>query len=395
MKRKATVSRRTFLKAANAIVAAPYVIPSGVLAVPGRIGVGERIRIGHIGWGGRSRGLYRELDGLRAKGETESIAVCDVDENRLAGALKDMPGATPYRDYRRLLERKDIDAVVIGTPDHWHGVQTVHAAECGKHIYVEKPACCTIEEGQAMIAAAQQGRRRRASRLPGPFAAGGLSDAPLPGERRDRKGAPRGVLPLSESRRQEPRAGQRAARVSRLGLVAGPASLAPLQRALPAGHFPLADGIRRRADSRSRSARHELCHVVDGTGRCGACHDRGYRHASHPRAVGRRRADASEVHVQEPGLDDDVDPNAQRAIASGRGADEGRTKGILQDQPARLWGDLPRRAGNVHALGRRRRYLGGAQSTQLDPARRRRTCTAAPGTWKTGSRECERARRRL
>lgn len=156
MKRTTSLSRRTFLKTANALVAAPYVIPSGVLAAQGRAGANDRVIVGHIGWGGRSRGLYHELGALREKGETQSVAVCDVDESRLAGALKDLPKATLYRDYRHLLQRKDIDAVVIGTPDHWHGVQTVHAAECGKHIYVEKPACCTIEEGQAMVAAANK-----------------------------------------------------------------------------------------------------------------------------------------------------------------------------------------------------------------------------------------------
>ncbi len=158
MKRNASISRRSFLKAANTILAAPCMIPSGVLAGPGRAGANERILIGHIGWGGRSRGLFRELGHLRDQGMTASVAVCDVDETRLAGALNDVPKATPYRDYRYLLERKDIDAVVIGTPDHWHGVQTVHSAECGKHIYVEKPACCTIEEGKAMIAAANKNR---------------------------------------------------------------------------------------------------------------------------------------------------------------------------------------------------------------------------------------------
>jgi predicted dehydrogenase len=93
----------------------------------------------------------------QSRGEAEVAAVCDADENRLADALKSAgPKATPYRDYRYLLERKDIDAVVIATPDHWHAVQTVHAAECGKHVYVEKPACCTIEEGKAMVAAAKK-----------------------------------------------------------------------------------------------------------------------------------------------------------------------------------------------------------------------------------------------
>ena len=63
-----------------------------------------------------------------------------------------------YRDYRYVLDRRDIDAVIIATPDHLHAVQTVHAAECGKHVYVEKPACCTIAEGKSMIEACHRNR---------------------------------------------------------------------------------------------------------------------------------------------------------------------------------------------------------------------------------------------
>jgi predicted dehydrogenase len=97
------------------------------------------------------------LGGRARRGELNVAAVCDVDENRLANASKRAgPKAGVYRDYRYLIDRKDIDAVVFGTPDHWHGVQTVHAAERGKHVYVEKPACCTIEEGKAMVAAANK-----------------------------------------------------------------------------------------------------------------------------------------------------------------------------------------------------------------------------------------------
>ena len=153
------VPRRTFLKTAGAVAAAvgvPQVIPSGVLAAKGKKGANDRINVGHIGFGGRARGLYRELGGLRDAGEAQSVAVCDVDETRLANAAKESPGSAVYRDYRYILQRKDIDAVVIGTPDHWHGVQFVHAAECGKHVYCEKPACCTIEESKAMVAAAQK-----------------------------------------------------------------------------------------------------------------------------------------------------------------------------------------------------------------------------------------------
>jgi predicted dehydrogenase len=160
---KSEVSRRTFLKKMGAAAGvgfacgAPTVIPSGVLAAPGRKGPNDRIYIGHIGMGGRARGLWRELGALRDAGEASSVAICDVDKRSLNRTIEDnvAPGAEVYHDYRRLLERKDIDAVVIGSPDHWHGVQFVHSAECGKHIYCEKPACCTIQESKAMVAAAR------------------------------------------------------------------------------------------------------------------------------------------------------------------------------------------------------------------------------------------------
>ena len=158
------VPRRTFLKTAGAAAAAgaafgvPHLVPSGVLAAPGRKGANDRITVGHIGMGGRARGLWRELGNLRDAGEAVSVAVCDIDERSLARMAKDevAAGAGLYRDYRYLLQRKDIDAVVIGTPDHWHAVHFVHSAECGKHIYCEKPACCTIEESKAMVAAAKK-----------------------------------------------------------------------------------------------------------------------------------------------------------------------------------------------------------------------------------------------
>ena len=159
MKRTNQLNRREFLAAAGAAVSVPYLIPSGVLAAPGRVGANERITTAHIGVGGRGGGLLREIKRFREAGVTNIAAVCDVDEKRLVRALETAgAGVEPYHDYRYILQRKDIDAVVIGTPDHWHGVQTVHAAECGKHIYVEKPACCTIEEGKAMVAACNKNK---------------------------------------------------------------------------------------------------------------------------------------------------------------------------------------------------------------------------------------------
>jgi predicted dehydrogenase len=153
------VPRRTFLKTAGAAIGAAHVIPSGVLAAPGRPGANDRLTVAHIGVGGMGGYHLRDMKGRMTRGEVNIAAVCDVDEKRLQNASKVAgPQADVYRDYRYVIERPDVDAVVIATPDHWHGVQMVHAAECGKHVYVEKPACCTIEEGRAMTAAAAKNK---------------------------------------------------------------------------------------------------------------------------------------------------------------------------------------------------------------------------------------------
>ncbi len=162
MKRTNQLNRREFLAGAAvgaAGVIFPYFVPSGVLAARGRAGANERLTMAHIGVGGMGGYHLRDMAKRRDRGEVNIAAVCDADENRLANAAKTAgKGVQPYRDYRYILERKDIDAVVIATPDHWHAVQMVHAAECGKHVYVEKPACCTIEEGKAMVAAAKKNK---------------------------------------------------------------------------------------------------------------------------------------------------------------------------------------------------------------------------------------------
>jgi predicted dehydrogenase len=89
--------------------------------------------------------------------KNQAAALCDVDQNHLARAV-DMVGrkVDTYDDYRRILDRKDIDAVFIAAPDHWHGVMTVHACEAGKDVYCEKPASNTVEEGRAMVRAAER-----------------------------------------------------------------------------------------------------------------------------------------------------------------------------------------------------------------------------------------------
>lgn len=161
------VSRRTFLKTASAVAGSalvlPHLIPSRVLAAPARAGAHQRLSVALIGAGDRGTNHLTNMVDRMNKGELNVAAVCDVDEKRLEKAAQIVgPKAALdnflYRDYRYILQRKDIDAVIIATPDHWHGVQFVQAAECGKHIYCESPACVTIEEGKAMIEAARKAK---------------------------------------------------------------------------------------------------------------------------------------------------------------------------------------------------------------------------------------------
>lgn len=146
----AKLTRRNFLKRSAAAAIAPMILPTGVLAAPGRPGANERLVLGHIGLGGMGSGHLRGLSHLAG-------AICDVDHNHLARGVEIVGRKIDtYTDYRRILDRKDIDAVIIASPDHWHAVMMVHACEAGKDVYVEKPACNTIEEGQAMVRAAQR-----------------------------------------------------------------------------------------------------------------------------------------------------------------------------------------------------------------------------------------------
>jgi predicted dehydrogenase len=157
------IRRRSFLRSAGAVAAGlagfPRFVPREVLAAPGRGGANDRLTVAHIGVGGMGTYHLQNMVEKMKKGDVDVAAVCDVDESRLATASKNAgPQADVYRDYRYILERKDIDAVIVATPDHWHAVQMVHAAECGKHVYVEKPACCTIDEGKAMVKAARENK---------------------------------------------------------------------------------------------------------------------------------------------------------------------------------------------------------------------------------------------
>src|SRR5438046_10710299 len=97
------------------------------------------------------------LDALLLHKDCEIAALCDVYEPYLDAAQKKVGGkATLYHDFRKLIEQKDLDAVVVATPDHWHALQFVAACRAGKDVYVEKPLSLTIAEGQKMVAVAQE-----------------------------------------------------------------------------------------------------------------------------------------------------------------------------------------------------------------------------------------------
>ena len=120
-------------------------------------GSNETIRLGFIGVGNRGDQL---LDYFKPHSDAQVVALCDVYQPYLDFALKKTGGtAFVTKDYRQVLERKDVDAVVIATPDHWHALQCIEACAAGKDVYVEKPCSLVVAEGRAMVNAAQKYQR--------------------------------------------------------------------------------------------------------------------------------------------------------------------------------------------------------------------------------------------
>ncbi|MCL5746457.1 MAG: Gfo/Idh/MocA family oxidoreductase [Acidobacteria bacterium] len=120
-------------------------------------GAGDRVRVGLIGCGGR--GLY-VANYMRQAPGVEFAAVCDVYQPHAERAREWAGGdAGAYRDFRQLLDRKDIDAVLIATPDHWHAIPAVLACQAGKDVYVEKPLAHNVREGRAIVEAARRYNR--------------------------------------------------------------------------------------------------------------------------------------------------------------------------------------------------------------------------------------------
>src|SRR5262249_17242500 len=106
----------------------------------------ERVRLGFIGLGNRGDQV---LDAFLKHPDAQVTAVCDLSQAYMdLAAQKAATSPKQYKDYRRLLEAKDVDAVVIATPDHWHATQTIRACEAGKDVYVEKPLSLCVAEGR-------------------------------------------------------------------------------------------------------------------------------------------------------------------------------------------------------------------------------------------------------
>ncbi|MEO1618512.1 MAG: Gfo/Idh/MocA family oxidoreductase [Planctomycetota bacterium] len=144
-------TNRRHFHAAVAGTAATLATASGAAA-----SASNRVRLGVIGTANRGSQLIKAF---LPHADCEIVALCDVDSSALEKASAKVPGADTYGDFRNIIDRKDIDAVAIATPDHWHAIQTILACESGKDVYVEKPLAITVREGRAMVKAARKNKR--------------------------------------------------------------------------------------------------------------------------------------------------------------------------------------------------------------------------------------------
>ena len=153
---KTSMTRRQFLAATGMALSAPAILPSSVF---GQNAPSNRITIGVVGWGMMGPGNTQAFLNMP---DCQVVAACDLDSIPLQQAVDAVNNhyqnkdCTAYHDYREMLARKDIDAVMLAVPDHWHMLTAVDSANAGKHIYGEKPLARTIAEQQAIVKAVRQ-----------------------------------------------------------------------------------------------------------------------------------------------------------------------------------------------------------------------------------------------
>lgn len=155
-------NRRSFLQQSSALAAGAILMP-GVGLHPFRMSFSDQINIGAIGLNGMG---WADLSAALKLPGVNVVALCDVDQQVLDRRMKDLADlkidtgrVRTYSDYRKLLEQKDVDVVIIGTPDHWHALIMIEACQAGKDVYVEKPVGNSIGECRAMVAAQQKYNR--------------------------------------------------------------------------------------------------------------------------------------------------------------------------------------------------------------------------------------------
>jgi predicted dehydrogenase len=159
-------NRRQLLKSAGAAVAGamafPYIVPSSVLGKDGAVAPSNRVTMGWIGTGGQGRGLIGIFMGMK---QVQVLACSDVDDTHVAdgvGQANEHYGndaCVGFHDFREMLQRKDIDACVVATPDHWHALASVAALNAGKDVYCEKPLANSIWEGRQIVEAVKRNNR--------------------------------------------------------------------------------------------------------------------------------------------------------------------------------------------------------------------------------------------
>ena len=155
------MKRRNFIQKTGLSLASGLVLGSGIAQAASRISKNEKINIAVVGCNGMG---WANTNSLLKMQDVDLVAICDVDKNVIAKRLTDYAALrknkpATYTDYRELLKDKDIDAVVIGTPDHWHCKMMVDSVQAGKHVYVEKPVANSIEECNLMVAAQEKTKK--------------------------------------------------------------------------------------------------------------------------------------------------------------------------------------------------------------------------------------------
>jgi len=159
---KSVISRRRFIASTGAALAAPAIITSCATQTGRRAAPSERITMGVVGWGMQGPG---NTAAFLAEKDCQVVAACDLDKNHLQQALDKINGhygnqdCKPYHDFREMMARDDIDAVMIAVPDNWHELLAVEAARHNKDIYGEKPLARTIAEQQGIVKAVQKHKR--------------------------------------------------------------------------------------------------------------------------------------------------------------------------------------------------------------------------------------------